>query len=119
MNKHFGNVLNLIQKKQLIAPPNFAALFFSLMLSLAVSGCSVYKMEIQQGNAITSEAVAQLKPGMSKAEVATLLGNPLLQDGFHKDRWDYIYYVVNKKGKSGKPKNLTILFQNGQLIQVK
>ena len=75
-------------------------------------------MEIQQGNAISNETVSQLKPGMSKSEVSTLLGNPLLQDDFHKDRWDYIYYS-NQGRKKEKPKNITLIFRNEQLIQVK
>jgi outer membrane protein assembly factor BamE len=85
---------------------------------LTVSACSIYKMEIQQGNALSNETVSQLKPGMSKNEVATLLGNPLLHDAFHKDRWDYVYYT-NKKGEENLRKNLTLIFQNGLLVQVK
>ena len=119
MNRNLSIFIKLIQKIQLVTLPVFASLSFSVMLALTVSACSVYKMEIQQGNAISNEAVAQLKPGMSKSEVATLLGNPLLQDSFHKDRWDYVYFAANKKGTSASPKNLTLLFQNGRLIQVK
>lgn len=96
----------------------FLSLLAGTALTLALSSCSVYKMEIQQGNAISNETVSQLKPGMSKNEVSTLLGNPLLQDDFHKDRWDYIYYS-NKEGKKGKPKNITLIFKNDQLVQVK
>lgn len=96
----------------------FTSLLITALVMLSISGCSVYKMEIQQGNALTNEAVSQLKPGMSKTEVATLLGSPLLHDSFHKDRWDYVYFT-NKKGKETLRKNLTLLFRNGQLIQVK
>ncbi len=85
---------------------------------LTVSACSVYKMEIQQGNALSNETVSQLRPGMSKNEVATLLGSPLLHDGFHNNRWDYVYFT-NKKGEKNLRKNLTLFFQNGQLVKVK
>jgi len=87
-------------------------------LALNLTACSVYKMEIQQGNALSNETISQLKPGMSKSEVATLMGNPLLQDDFHKDRWDYVYFS-NKDGKKGKQKNITLLFKNEQLVGVK
>jgi len=33
----------------------------------------------------------QLKPGMTKSQVRFVLGTPLIQDTFHKERWDYVY----------------------------
>lgn len=96
----------------------FLSLLAGVVFAFILSGCSVYKMEIQQGNALSNETVSQLKPGMSKREVSTLLGNPLLQDDFHKDRWDYIYYS-NKGREKEKPKNITLIFRNEQLLQVK
>jgi len=94
-------------------------IFFSLtLLSLLLSSCSTYKMEVQQGNAISNDTVSLLKAGMSKPEVASLLGTPLLQDNFRSDRWDYVYFKRNSP-ESNKKQNLTLLFQNGQLIQVK
>ena len=96
----------------------FASLLTTIIVTLTVSACSVYKMEVQQGNALSNETVSQLRPGMSKTEVTTLLGNPLLNDSFHKDRWDYVYFS-NKKGKEALRKNLTLFFRNGQLTQVK
>ena len=72
-----------------------------MVLSAAVmlSGC-VYKVDIQQGNDITEEMVAQLEVGMTKREVTRILGLPLITDPFHKDRWDYYYSLRN--GKSGE-----------------
>lgn len=89
-----------------------------LTLLLLTSSCSIYKMEIQQGNALSNETISQLKSGMNKAEVASILGNPLLQDNFRGDRWDYIYYT-RKGRKSSKKQNLTLLFRNDQLTQIK
>ena len=93
-------------------------LLSTVALTFIMSSCSTYKMEVQQGNAISNETIAQLKRGMSKGEVASLLGTPLLQDNFRNNRWDYVYYI--KKGNnSTTPKGVTLLFQNEQLIQVK
>lgn len=89
-----------------------------LVFTLSLSSCSVYKMEVQQGNALSQEAVSQLRPGMTKSEVSTLLGNPLLQDDFHSNRWDYVYFS-NKNGKKKIQKNITLLFKNERLVQVK
>ena len=51
----------------------------------------VYKIDIQQGNEITSEMLMSLKPEMTKAQVRFVLGTPLIQDTFHEQRWDYVY----------------------------
>ena len=51
----------------------------------------VYKIDIQQGNEITSEMLMTLKPEMTKAQVRFILGTPLIQDTFHEQRWDYVY----------------------------
>ena len=93
--------------------------FILTLLMFALASCSTYKMDIQQGNALTNEAISQLTKGMSKDEVATLLGTPLLQDNFRQNRWDYIYY--EKKGHSEKPvqQGITLIFQNDRLIEVK
>ena len=53
----------------------------------------VYKIDIQQGNEITSEMLMKLKPGMTKSQVRFVLGTPLIQDTFHQERWDYVYVM--------------------------
>ena len=76
-----------------------SALLFAA-LGAAVSGCSPtavsdfvkpYRIDIRQGNYVTQEMVAQLKPGMSRDQVRFVLGTPLVADVFHADRWDYVY----------------------------
>ncbi len=50
-----------------------------------------YRIDVVQGNFVSREMAAQLKPGMTQAEVRDILGTPLLQDLFHADRWDYVF----------------------------
>lgn len=76
-----------------------------LLLAVLSASCSstlpsfkTYKLDVQQGNVVTSKMMMQLKPGMTKSQVRYLLGSPLLQDSFHPDRWDYLY-EMNKDGK--------------------
>ena len=52
-----------------------------------------YRMDIVQGNVVTREQAALLKPGMSRAQVRDILGSPMLIDVFHSDRWDYIFTI--------------------------
>ena len=71
-----------------------------LSLTFSLGGCFVYKIDVQQGNEITPQMVSQLQIGMSKREVSQLLGFPLINDPFHKDRWDYFY--SHKNGNTGE-----------------
>jgi outer membrane protein assembly factor BamE len=80
-------------------------------------GLSPYKMDIQQGNYVTQDMVAKLKPGMSKAQVRFALGTPLVVDPFHTDRWDYIY-VLQKGGKVAEHRRLVVLFEGERLLRL-
>jgi outer membrane protein assembly factor BamE len=103
------------------------ALLLSAALSLAVSGgCSSvprvpgitpYRIDIQQGNYISSDMVAQLKPGMSKEQVRLALGTPLLTDIFHADRWDYVYWY-ERAGNKPEQRKLTVFFEDGKLTRL-
>ncbi|AXS80550.1 outer membrane protein assembly factor BamE [Dechloromonas sp. HYN0024] len=78
-----------------------------------------YKIDIQQGNVLTQEMVAQLKPGQTRDQVRFLLGTPLVSDIFHHQRWDYIYRY--KSGKTGEveSRKLTVFFDGeGRLERV-
>lgn len=80
-------------------------LFVSLSIVVAVmlsscAGFGVYKIDIQQGNLITQEQLAKVKPGMNRIDVRNALGTPLLQDAFHANRWDY-YFSDDRATKYG------------------
>jgi outer membrane protein assembly factor BamE len=76
-----------------------------------------YRMVIQQGNYISDEMVAQLKPGMSKEQVRFVLGTPLVTDIFHADRWDYVFFRELPNGKR-EQRNLSVVFQDSKLVRV-
>ncbi len=79
---------------------------------------SEYRIDIQQGNVITQDMVAQLKPGLSKEQVRYILGSPMLLDVFHADRWDYVYTM--KKGSSDIVENrrFSVFFAESKLQRV-
>ncbi|WP_016832070.1 outer membrane protein assembly factor BamE [Herbaspirillum lusitanum] len=58
-----------------------------------------YRIDIQQGNFVSKEMVAQLKPGMTRDQVRFVLGTPLLADVFHSDRWDYEFRLAKGNGE--------------------
>ena len=82
-----------------------------------VPGITPYRMVIQQGNFISQEMVAQLKPGMTKEQVRFILGTPLVTDIFHADRWDYVFYREMPNGKR-EQRNLSVVFENSKLARV-
>lgn len=50
-----------------------------------------YRIDIVQGNAITREQAAMVRPGLTRLQVRDILGTPLIADPFHANRWDYIF----------------------------
>jgi outer membrane protein assembly factor BamE len=59
---------------------------------LLASGC-VYQAALSQGNLLDQEDVDQVAAGMTRGQVRFLLGTPMIDDPFHENRWDYIYYL--------------------------
>ena len=82
-----------------------------------VPGVTPYRMVIQQGNFISQEMVSQLKPGMSKEQVRFVLGTPLVNDIFHADRWDYVFFRELPSGKR-EQRNLSVMFEKDKLARV-
>ena len=76
-----------------------------------------YKLDIQQGNVITQDMMAKLKPGMTKAQVRFILGSPPVTDMFHANRWDYVY-ILKAGSKAKEERKLTLFFDNDQLTRV-
>lgn len=74
-----------------------------------------YRITIEQGNAITREAVAQLRPGMSQDQVRYLLGTPLLMDAFHDNRCDFVFSYRRGHRELVKQRHLTVYFDHGKL----
>lgn len=78
---------------------------------------SVYKIDIQQGNVVTPEMLARIKPGMTKSQVRFALGTPLITDAFHANRWDYAYRY-QKAGKLTEQRHVTAIFENDLLLRL-
>ena len=79
-----------------------------------LSSFSPYKMEIRQGNLVTPEMRERLRVGMSRQQVSTALGSPLVADVYHANRWDYIYRY-EEKGQLVEQRRLTVYF-NGNFV---
>lgn len=78
---------------------------------LAATGC-VYHMPIQQGNHLDATTVAQVKAGMTRAQVRYLLGTPMVPGGFENDRWDYDYYLKLRHLQRPRRNHVVVYFHN-------
>ena len=82
-----------------------------------LSGCGLsnikipklYKVAIQQGNVITQDMVDKLKPGMTRRQVAFVMGEPVLRDPFDDTRWVYLY-SINVPGVFTEESRLILAF---------
>ena len=93
------------------------------LLLLGLAACSSvpkvvneYKIDVQQGNVLTQDMVAQLRPGLTKDQVRYVLGTPVLMDAFHNKRWDYVYHL--QRGDVDKPvlRRFSVFFDDAGLL---
>ena len=88
-----------------------------ISLILILSACSmpkVHKIIIQQGNIVNQEMVDQLKPGMTKTQVAYIMGEPILKNTFDENRWDYLY-TLELPGVISQKMRMSLFF-DGEIL---
>lgn len=76
-----------------------------------------YRIDIVQGNAITKEQAALIKPGLSRLQVRDVLGTPLLADPFHADRWDYIF-TLRRPGAQVQRRSVVVHFEGDSVKSI-
>lgn len=86
------------------------------MAALA-TGCTPYRIDVQQGNVVTQEMLARLRPDMTRQQVRYVMGTPLVADTFHPERWDY-FYNLDKPGSPGERRRITLVFEQDRLKRV-
>lgn len=98
----------------------FRPLLISLALILSLCHCSSYDFSrriVQQGNLLPQNKIERLHVGMSKNDVAVLMGTSLLSPTFNNNRWDYAY-TWRKGSGSLLIRNLSLYFANERLIRI-
>lgn len=76
-----------------------------------------YRIDIVQGNVVTREQVAQVRPGMSRIQVRDLLGSPMLSDPFHANRWDY-FFSFRRTGQPMQRRSVVAHFDGDALARL-
>ena len=74
-----------------------------------------YRVEVVQGNVVTREQIAAIKPGVPRSRVRDVLGSPLVADPFHAQRWDYVF-LIRRPGTEPQQRSVVVLFE-GELVK--
>jgi outer membrane protein assembly factor BamE len=82
-----------------------------------LSACISYRAEVVQGNMVTKEMVAQLRPGMDSNAVLNIMGTPLVTSVFHENRWDYVF-TLDRQGLPKQHRTVTLHFKDQRLDRI-
>lgn len=85
--------------------------------SLAATAC-VFRIDIQQGNLLEDEDVARVEVGMTRSQVQFVLGTPMIADSFHRDRWDYAYYLTRGRSKDVARRWIVVYFEDDRVSRI-
>jgi len=77
----------------------------------------IHKIDIQQGNVVTQDMLAQLSPDMDKKKVIFIMGSPIIEDTFNAHRWDYIYTFEPGGGRTER-RLITLYFNDDKLDHI-
>ncbi len=97
------------------------------IISLFLTACQLlpedaqlksYRVLVQQGNVIEESKVELLKINMSREQVIFLLGEPVLNNIFDKDRWDYVFFRKRDPEKT-QLNMVSIFFKEDKIISMK
>jgi outer membrane protein assembly factor BamE len=76
-----------------------------------------YKVEVVQGNFISREQVQTLQKGMTREQVRSVLGTPLVTSLFHANRWDYVF-TLKRRDVEPQQRRLTVFFAGDLMDRV-
>ena len=92
----------------------------STLLTFTLTQCVSYDFSrriVQQGNLIPESKIERLKVGMSKEDIAILMGTSLISPMFNNDRWDYAYTWRRGSGPT-ETRYAVLYFSHGSLTRI-
>lgn len=90
---------------------------YLLIVAFLAQGC-VYVAPISQGNVLDEDDVEQVETGMTRSQVRFLLGTPMVNDPFHANRWDYVYYLKAGRGDALLKRWISVYFEDDQVTRI-
>lgn len=91
-----------------------------LVLCLSITACANWTFSnrtVHQGNLSVVNASNKLKIGMSKTEVARIMGTSLVRPMFQSDRWDYAL-TTQKPRQEVQINSLSLIFEQNRLTKI-
>jgi len=89
------------------------------LFSLALASGCVYRATIAQGNLIKQEDLEQLEVGMTINQVRFLLGTPMIDDPFSRNRWDYVYYLKKGRQQAVRKRWVSVYFEDEKVSEIR
>jgi len=68
---------------------------------------------------IKEEDLAQLEVGMTRNQVRFLLGTPMIDDPFNRDRWDYVYYLKLGRRDAQFKRWVSVFFEDDLVSEIR
>lgn len=92
----------------------------AIVMLMFTAACSVfervvYRPDINQGNYLIAADVAKIQTGMTKQQVAYILGNSIIKDPFGSNTWYYIFRHETGHGFVTQ-QTLTLTFNNTDIL---
>ena len=96
----------------------FTTLLVSCQLLPENTQLRTYRVLVQQGNVIEENKVDSLRINMTKEQIIFLLGEPVVNNIFNKNRWDYVYYR-KRDPEETRLNMVSIFFKNDLVVSMK
>ena len=93
-------------------------LLFAFICLAIGSGC-VYRPSVSQGNLIKQEDLDQVEIAMTRNQVRFLLGSPMIDDPFSRNRWDYVYYLKIGRKEASQKRWVSIFFVDDVVSEIR
>lgn len=90
-----------------------------VFICLAISSGCVYRAAVSQGNLIKQEDLDQVEIAMTKNQVRFLLGTPMIDDPFTRNRWDYVYYLKIGRGDASQKRWVSVFFVDDVVSEIR
>jgi outer membrane protein assembly factor BamE len=95
-------------------------ILFITSFGLSVTGCFNHDFTGRtksQGNLLPDSKISRLRTGMSKREVAVIMGTSLVSPVFRTDRWDYVH-TAQPANKEVDIKTVVFYFKHDRLQRI-
>lgn len=112
--------IGLVLQTMLFRPDSLQSLrrLIGATLLVLMSAC-VYRLDVQQGNLLEEHDIDAVQVGMTRSQVRFLLGTPVVEDTFHQDRWDYIYYFRQGRKRAADRSWLIVFFDGDRVREIR